>query len=89
MRREEEAQMSEVYTRRQEGVETLRNELKVNREELVAIHQRKMAALARKAERERNAPPVQKEKTQMTEGQAKREAFIRAQLELRYSVIFL
>ena len=83
MREAEEAHLASVYNRRQEGVETLRTELKVNREELVAIHQRKLAAEAREAERERNLPPVVKEKTQMTEGQAKREAYIRAQLDQR------
>lgn len=83
MREAEEAHLASVYNRRQEGVETLRTELKVNREELVAIHQRKLAAEAREAEKERNRAPVVKEKTQMTEGQAKREAYIRAQLDQR------
>ena len=37
-----------------------------SREEISAIYQRKMAALARKAERDKNKPPKVKEKTQMT-----------------------
>ena len=57
-----------------------------------------MAALARKAERDKNKPPKVKEKTQMTgkitisnrtfykifsEGQLKREAYIKQQLNTR------
>jgi hypothetical protein len=70
--------------RRFQDIRNLKTELKENRDEISAIHQRKMAALARKAEREKNKPEKVKEKTQMTEAQLKREAFIRQQLQIRH-----
>merc|ERR1712168_971256 len=69
--------------RRVADIQNLKTELKENREEISAIYQRKMAALARKAERDKNKPPKVKEKTQMTEAQLKREAYIRQQLNMR------
>jgi len=86
--------------RRFQDIRNLKTELKENRytksntnsvlintllrDEISAIHHRKMAALARKAESEKNKPEKIKEKTQMTEAQLKREAFIRQQLQIRH-----